>query len=174
MAAFTDYGYDGVGVRDIAQGAGVTAMLVNRYFGSKEGLFAEAVDAALAEKGILTDAMLNNERGTDELAHDIAAALVAQTAPAAPVLSGFLILLRSAGNARAAEILRDKVERHFEAPLTRLLPGIHPAQRAALLLSLIAGFQLMRQVMGNRALTAADGALLTAQLTAQLKLLMSA
>ncbi|HEV7965751.1 MAG TPA: helix-turn-helix domain-containing protein, partial [Actinoplanes sp.] len=38
---FARAGYDGVGVREIAGGAGVTAMLVNRYFGSKEQLFAE-------------------------------------------------------------------------------------------------------------------------------------
>ena len=41
--AFARAGYDGVGVREIAEGAGVTAMLVNRYFGSKEQLFAEVV-----------------------------------------------------------------------------------------------------------------------------------
>lgn len=34
--AFALSGYDGAGVRDIAAGAGVTAMMVNRYFGSKE------------------------------------------------------------------------------------------------------------------------------------------
>jgi AcrR family transcriptional regulator len=33
LVAFTQHGYDGVGVREIARAAGVTAMLVNRYFG---------------------------------------------------------------------------------------------------------------------------------------------
>ena len=42
-AAFARAGYDGAGVREIAAGAGVTAMLVNRYFGSKEQLFAEVI-----------------------------------------------------------------------------------------------------------------------------------
>ena len=32
--AFVGSGYDGAGVREIAAGAGVTAMMVNRYFGS--------------------------------------------------------------------------------------------------------------------------------------------
>lgn len=41
--AFANAGYDRVGVREIARGAGVTAMLVNRYFGSKEQLFAEVL-----------------------------------------------------------------------------------------------------------------------------------
>lgn len=53
VAAFTRYGYDGVGVRDIAQIAGVTAMLINRYFGSKELLFAEAVDVAFAPRTVI-------------------------------------------------------------------------------------------------------------------------
>ena len=47
--AFSGSGYDSVGVRDIAARAGVTAALVNRYFGSKRALFAEAV---LEAKGI--------------------------------------------------------------------------------------------------------------------------
>jgi len=42
---FARAGYDGAGVREIAAGAGVTAMLVNRYFGGKERLFAEAIAA---------------------------------------------------------------------------------------------------------------------------------
>ena len=48
IRAFARAGYDGVGVREIAGDAGVTAMMVNRYFGSKEQLFAEAVEAAFA------------------------------------------------------------------------------------------------------------------------------
>src|SRR5262252_9033329 len=46
--AFARAGYDGAGVREIAEGAGVTAMLVNRYFGSKERLFAEVVADTMA------------------------------------------------------------------------------------------------------------------------------
>src|SRR5215213_11524161 len=42
---FSHDGYDQVGVRDIAARAGADPALVNRYFGSKEGLFAEAVSA---------------------------------------------------------------------------------------------------------------------------------
>ncbi len=94
LIAFTRSGYDGVGVREIAQGAGVTAMLVNRYFGSKEQLFAEAAETAFAGKGILTEelTMLNPDRAT--LARDVAAALVARTSPAGETLSGFLLMLR--------------------------------------------------------------------------------
>ena len=44
---FATQGYGSAGVREIAADAGVTAALVNRYFGSKEGLFAEAIRRAL-------------------------------------------------------------------------------------------------------------------------------
>ena len=47
--AFARVGYDGAGVREIAAGAGVTAMLVNRYFGSKEQLFAEVIAATIGQ-----------------------------------------------------------------------------------------------------------------------------
>ena len=42
---FATQGYERAGAREIAADAGVTAALVNRYFGSKEGLFAEVIKA---------------------------------------------------------------------------------------------------------------------------------
>jgi AcrR family transcriptional regulator len=42
-AVFGEAGYDGATVRTIATRAGVDAAMVNHWFGSKEGLFAEAV-----------------------------------------------------------------------------------------------------------------------------------
>src|ERR1700738_370402 len=54
LAAFSHHGYDGIGVREIAQAAGVTAVLVNRYFGSKEELFAAAVELAFADNSLFS------------------------------------------------------------------------------------------------------------------------
>jgi AcrR family transcriptional regulator len=42
-ARFSRKGFEQVGVRDIADAAGVNAALVIRYFGSKEDLFEQAV-----------------------------------------------------------------------------------------------------------------------------------
>ena len=44
LRAFTAAGFDDVGVREIAQAAGVNPSLVNRYFGSKQGLFEAMLD----------------------------------------------------------------------------------------------------------------------------------
>ena len=47
---FSRDAYENVGTRDIAADAGVDAALVNRYFGSKEKLFDEAIEDAFAIK----------------------------------------------------------------------------------------------------------------------------
>jgi AcrR family transcriptional regulator len=52
---FATQGYERAGVREIAADAGVTAALVNRYFGSKEGLFAEVITRALDMAHLLRD-----------------------------------------------------------------------------------------------------------------------
>src|ERR1700746_711612 len=103
--AFARSGYDGVGVRGIAQGAGVTAMLVNRYFGSKEHLFEEVVEVTLSAPGILTREVMKQGRDLATLSRNVAEALVARTAPEVTPMDGFLILLRSAANDQAAKIL---------------------------------------------------------------------
>jgi AcrR family transcriptional regulator len=149
VEAFTRAGYDSVGVREIAQAAGVTAMLVNRYFGSKEGLFAEVVEVSLAERTVLGD-------NRETLAHDVAVALVRRTAPDADNLDPFLLALRSAPNPRAAQILRAGIEKHVE----RHALEVSGAGRAnvAIALALINGFWLIRKVTGSTALNEADDA----------------
>ncbi|WP_348980504.1 TetR family transcriptional regulator [Polyangium sp. 15x6] len=171
-AAFTRAGYDGVGVREIATGAGVTAMLVNRYFGSKESLFAEVVDVTLSRPGILTREITTMGHDVAALARHISAALVDATSPTGTPLDGFLIMLRSASSPQAAAILRDKFEAHFEHRLVPALPGDAARERASLMLALIAGLQLMRQVIAMPSLTGADPCTLEKQVEALFRLLI--
>ncbi|MFP3505965.1 hypothetical protein [Burkholderia sp. SIMBA_062] len=70
-------------------------------------------------------------------------------------MDGFLIMLRSANNGQATAILRRKFETHFARPLSELLPGEETSQRAAMFLAVIAGFQVMRQVVEMAALAQA-------------------
>jgi AcrR family transcriptional regulator len=149
--AFARSGYEGVGVREIAHGAGVTAMLINRYFGSKEQLFAEVMAETMATPSILTQAILTSRAPGEELA----AALIEQTKADATPLDGFLITLHSASSKRAAEIGRMQIERHHQKAMTSALTGELAPQRAAMVLSLIAGFQVMRQMIGLSALAKA-------------------
>jgi AcrR family transcriptional regulator len=154
--AFAAAGYDGAGVREIARGAGVTAMMVNRYFGSKEKLFAEVVAATMAAPVILARGVL----GSKKRAQDMAAALVALTEAGATPLDGFRIMLASASSKRAAQIARIEIEKRYQKLLTDALTGSHAAQRAALVFALVAGVQMMRQIIALPALANADPDLL--------------
>lgn len=151
---FARAGYDGAGVREIAAGAGVTAMLVNRYFGSKERLFAEAIAATMAAPIILTEENLRSSK----LGETIAAALVKITEAGDTPLEGFQIMLRSASSKRAAEIGREQIEAGHQKTMAGALKGDLAAERAALVLSIVAGFQVMRQMIGLSALADADAA----------------
>jgi AcrR family transcriptional regulator len=142
---FARAGYDGVGVREIAGDAGVTAMLVNRYFGSKEQLFVEAVDVSFAPEVFVTES-------PQSLTRDAATILVARSAPDAAELAPFLIMLRSASNPRATEIVRDAIERHVGQRLSSQLPGPSARLRSDVVLSVISGVLLMRRVVGARAM----------------------
>jgi len=153
--AFTRAGYDGVGVREIAQNAGVTAMLVNRYFGSKEKLFEEAVEATLAVPGILRNEITKAQNDMQRLSQALAAELVATTSPGVSPLDGILLLIRSAANEQAATILRESAVRHLK-PLVDILSGEDAPDRAAMFLAVVAGFLLMRRVIAVPALVEAE------------------
>ncbi|WP_455270842.1 TetR/AcrR family transcriptional regulator [Rhizobium herbae] len=150
--AFAQSGYDGAGVREIAAGAGVTAMLVNRYFGSKEQLFAEVLAATAASPTILTAENLQSPT----LGHTIASVLMDITKAGDTPLEGFLIMLHSASSKRASEIGRAQIESGHQKTMTAALRGELAPQRAALILSLVAGVQVMRQMIGLSALAEAD------------------
>ena len=150
--AFARAGYDGAGVRAIARDAGVTAMLVNRYFGSKERLFAEVAADTMAEPVILSPEVL----GSGHAGKAMAAALIGLTKSENTPLDGFRIMLRSASSKRAADIGRKEIEKHHLKTMTAALRGKHAAERAALVLALVAGVQTMRQMIGLSALAKAD------------------
>ena len=154
--AFARLGYDGAGVREIAEGAGVTAMLVNRYFGSKEQLFAEVITGIMQSPIILTAETL----ASPNAGHQMAATLVGLTKGDGTPLDGFRIMLYSAASARAAEIGRKQIEAHYHKVLTTALRGENAAQRAALVLAFVAGVQTMRQMVGLSALTECPPAVL--------------
>ncbi|MGH3764111.1 MAG: TetR family transcriptional regulator [Pseudonocardiaceae bacterium] len=162
VAAFTRSGYAGVGVREIAKAAGVTAMLVNRYFGSKEKLFAEVVEVTFSERTLISADVAT-------LSRFAAAALVASEPRS---VDGFLLMVRSVSNPRAAEILRAGIERHFQQHLVALLPGAQAGERAALFLAVLAGVRLMQQVLSSPALAAADEVALSRRLEEMLQLLV--
>lgn len=150
LTAFSRHGYDGIGVREIAQTAGVTAVLVNRYFGSKEALFAASVELAFADHSLY-------EGGRAMLAQRLVAKAMARAENEAEPADALHLLLRSAPNPRAAEILRESLTRHCER-LESLLDGAGASVRAAMILAVITGLRLLRNIVGSKALAETNGA----------------
>lgn len=164
LTAFVRQGYDGVGVREIARTAGVTGVLVNRYFGSKERLFAAAVEATF------TNGLFAGDPAT--LAQRLAALVVTKSRDDRHPSDPLLLLLRSAPNPRAAEILREIIASHCERPLKALMRGPKRGERAAIILALIVGLQLFHKVIGNKALADANGTSLAGDLRLMLERLI--
>jgi AcrR family transcriptional regulator len=163
--AFSRAGYDGVGLREIAKEAGVTAILVNRYFGSKEALFEAVVERLFADGNLFSG-------GVEDLAYRVACGIVAKAKTVEVTADPLLLILRSASNIRASSILRDKIERHFEGPLAVRLTGGHAGMRSSMVLAVIAGFQLMYDVIGSTSLVEAKEADLSARLTSIFRTLL--
>ena len=159
--SFVELGYDGAGVRGIANGAGVTAMMVGRYFGSKEGLFAAVIDETMREPVILAQANLDRT----DMARAFANSLVDVTRPGGPRLDGFMILLRSSGSSVASRIARERIAAIHHATATQAISGQHAAEKAAVFLALVAGVQLLRQMLELQPIAKADTNVLTSILT---------
>ncbi len=150
--AFAEAGYDGAGLRGIAEAAGVTAMMVGRYFGSKEQLFAAVVADTMRDPVILSGENIT----PDQMAAQFAPALVGLSAPGAEVLDGFRVMWKSGASEVASRIAREQIVAVHQATTEGVMAGDHVPQRAALLLSLVAGVQLMRQQIALPALADAD------------------
>jgi AcrR family transcriptional regulator len=65
-ALFLERGYQGTTVRAIAAGAGVDSALISYHFGSKHGLFAEAMLLRLSPSALLGDALGGDPAGLPE------------------------------------------------------------------------------------------------------------
>jgi AcrR family transcriptional regulator len=139
---FAQEGYDQVGVREIAARAGVDPALVNRYFGSKEGLFAEAVKSKLD----LGD-LFAGERAT--LGERLARFILNK--PASEAYDPLVALLRSSSSEVAASKLRDKLLYGFVKPVAARLDGPDALQRAELISATLLGLLVYRTVVGGSA-----------------------
>ncbi|HEX8298696.1 MAG TPA: TetR family transcriptional regulator, partial [Rubricoccaceae bacterium] len=138
-------------VREIAGRAGVNAALVNRYYGSKRGLF----EAAVAESFTVGD-LLVGDRATlgERLARYLAGRRRAGFDPT-------LVVLRSASSPEAGPLLREALDRQVVRPLAAWLDGPDAEARAGLVVSLLFGVAVSRDVLGVSALGADHSEALT-------------
>ncbi|MDN3241939.1 TetR/AcrR family transcriptional regulator [Glycomyces tritici] len=148
---FTEHGFDGTGVRDIAADAGVDPTLIFRYFGSKQALFTEAVHVEVPE-GLGRDP----RRGLVELADALLGEVVFADRGEPGTEHPLLVMLRSAGRPEVRAQLRDQVCGEYLADFAKRSGGEDAELRAEILGALLVGMGLMRSVIGTPALSAAS------------------
>ncbi len=141
---FAQKGFDGAGVRDIAAAAGVNVALINRYFGSKESLFDQTVMPYFN-----IDELLNGEK--HDFGMRIAKEAIEKTIYSEGVAPN-IAFIRSVGSAKVHRQLKDGLEIQIIERLAAWLGGKDSQQRAALIISHLLGFALLRSVIGVSAL----------------------
>jgi AcrR family transcriptional regulator len=167
--------YEQVGLRDIAAAAGATAALVNRYFGTKEQLFREVLESGkpLFFERLLVDRAHFGESvarmivyGDSGAPHDnTVAAHTAASTPETPAPDNVSYVVHSLGNPVVAGMIRELLDNEAVPKLAAWLGGGPDARlRAEMVFSCFAGVHAMRQVVGTRALKAANAESLLAAL----------
>ena len=138
---FMHEGYEQVGVREIAARAGVDPALVNRYFGSKEGLFSEAVASKFDLSHLLDEDRANlGER---------LARYVLQKQSTGADYDPLVALLRSSSSDVCSGMLRNAILEGFVRPLAARLEGPDALLRAELVGSTLLGLLVHRTVIGG-------------------------
>jgi AcrR family transcriptional regulator len=151
-ARFAAHGYDGTRLRDVAADADVDVALVSYFFGSKDGLFAAAMELPINPAELVEGLVAEGrERLGERLVHTLLARLDATGGGA------FVALVRSAAtNEQAAELLRGFVQRELLGRLVRAVDAPDPALRAALCGTQIVGLIMARYVVGVQPIADAD------------------
>ena len=147
-ARFTRDGFDRVGVRDIANDAGINAALVIRYFGSKENLFTEAITDTFN-----LDGFLDIDRASFG---QFLARYVLSKRETAGALDPLIALLRSSTNDQANALLRRSIEEQFVRPLAAWIGGQDADLRASLIAAVVMGLAVTRDVIGAEPLASGE------------------
>ena len=143
---FLTAGYERTTVRAVASAAGVDAGLVMHYFGSKQELFRQVIDAA----------PIPEVSGTPGQAAEQILATLAGRLASEPTAS--LAVLRSMlTNPEAAGVISDGMAR-YQAQIAEAIPAADASLRAALISALVLGVTVSRHLIKSDELAAADPA----------------
>ncbi|MGX1884592.1 TetR/AcrR family transcriptional regulator [Streptomyces sp. NPDC055287] len=151
---FAERGYDKTSMRGIAKAAGVDAALVHHYFGTKDDVFAAAIEMSF-EPALVVPAVLG-QGGTDGIGERLARYFIGvweNPATRAPLLA----VVRSAlTNETAAKVLRTFVLRRLLERVAAELDVPDPTFRAELAASHMVGIAILRYVIKAEPLASVD------------------
>ncbi|MFJ6568578.1 TetR family transcriptional regulator [Streptomyces sp. NPDC091292] len=150
---FAQRGYDKTSVRGIAKAAGVDPALVHHYFGTKDEIFAAAIEVSFEPALLLTTILGRGSEGIGERLARNFLAIWENPATRAPLLA----VIRSAlTHEAAAKILRQFVLRQILERVARDLDVPDPKFRAELAASHMIGIAILRYVVRVEPLAGAD------------------
>src|SRR3954447_25937465 len=137
---FAEEGYERATIRAVAGRTGVDPALVMQYFGSKEGLFAVAMQGA---HGGGTARTASREEIPSAVLHDVVAKFedTVDREAAVALLRNFLT------HPEANRIMRDEVMCKITAKMAGTIGGCDAQLKAALLMACVAGVGLARYLL---------------------------
>ena len=154
---FAERGYDSTTIRSIAGEAGVDPALVHHYFGSKDQLFALAVQFPMVPSEFVPQLVVGGVDGLGERL--LRRFLELSSRDPAPIVG----LIRSAtSHEYAARMLREFLTREVLERLAQALEMPQPRLRAALVASQLVGLAVIRFVIRLEPIASADPEILVA------------
>ena len=128
MELFWEHGFDGVSVSDLTAATGINRRSLYAAFGSKEELFARAVERYLAGPGGFVAAALKRPTAWDVAEAVIHGAADAYTDPHRP--RGCLLVQGALAAGEDSDVVRADLARRRDAALTELVHRFDEAQAA--------------------------------------------
>ncbi|MFJ1564802.1 TetR/AcrR family transcriptional regulator [Streptomyces erythrochromogenes] len=150
---FAERGYDKTSVRGIAKVAGVDPALVHHYFGSKDDLFAAAIEISMEPAMVVPALIGEGPEGIGERLARYFLGVWENPVTRAPLLA----VIRSAlTHEAAAKVLRGLVLRRLLERVAADLDVPDPTFRAELAASHMVGIAILRYVLQVEPLASAD------------------
>ncbi|MER7699894.1 TetR family transcriptional regulator [Streptomyces sp. NPDC096095] len=150
---FAERGYDKTSVRGIARAAGVDPALVHHYFGTKDEVFAAAVEVTFEPALVVHTVLGGPPGGLGERLARFFLSVWEDPATRSPLLA----VLRSAlTHEAAAKVLRDFVLRRLLERIAAELDVPDATFRAELAASHMIGIAMLRYVIRTEPLASAD------------------
>jgi AcrR family transcriptional regulator len=158
---FGGHGYGETTLRSVAAGAGVDPRLVLHYFGSKRGLFKEAVELPI-DPLVIVGTVLPGDG--DEIGMRAARLLLAVLREPDQRLVIMGLLRAAVTDPEAADLIREILTERMLVPIARGIGADQPELRASLAASQVVGLVVARHVVGFEPLASASDAQLAAAL----------
>ncbi|GLW19579.1 TetR/AcrR family transcriptional regulator [Streptomyces kronopolitis] len=150
---FAERGYDKTSIRRVAKAAGVDSALVHHYFGTKEQVFAAAIELTFAPALTMPDALAGGGADVGERMARFMFGIWENPVSRQPLLA----IMRSAlTNDTAAAVLRGLIERRMLQRVAGELDVPDPEFRVQLAAGHLIGIAMLRYVIRMDPIASAD------------------